>query len=97
MSSQTLQIHRIPFTKLRIFSGLRISSYADTAELKSPSEHRRLNMQAITSDQAEARFLEVVLPEQANHYGTLYGANTLQIMGARPPLSAPAGMPAARS
>ena len=54
-------------------------------------------MQAITSDQAEARFLEVVLPEQANHYGTLYGANTLQIMGARPPLSAPAGMPAARS
>ena len=38
-------------------------------------------MQAITSDQAEARFLEVVLPEQANHYGTLYGANALQIMG----------------
>lgn len=38
-------------------------------------------MQAITSNQAEARFLEVVLPEQANHYGTLYGANALQIMG----------------
>lgn len=38
-------------------------------------------MQAITSDQAEARFLEVVLPEQANHYGTLYGATALQIMG----------------
>lgn len=40
-----------------------------------------MNMQAITSDQAKARFLEVVLPEQANHYGTLYGANALQIMG----------------
>lgn len=38
-------------------------------------------MQAITSEQAEARFLEVVLPEQANHYGTLYGANALQMMG----------------
>lgn len=40
-----------------------------------------MNMQAIKTDQAEARFLEVVLPEQANHYGTLYGANALQIMG----------------
>jgi acyl-CoA hydrolase len=39
-----------------------------------------MNLQA-TPQSAEARFLEVVLPEQANHYGTLYGANALQIMG----------------
>lgn len=38
-------------------------------------------MPAITSDQAQARFLEVVLPEQASHCGTLSGANALQIMG----------------
>lgn len=38
-------------------------------------------MQAITSAQSEASFLEVVLPEHANHYGTLYGANALHIMG----------------
>ncbi|CAH1659639.1 Thioesterase superfamily protein [Hyphomicrobiales bacterium] len=38
-------------------------------------------MQAIGAQRSEARFLEVVLPEQANHYGTLYGANALHIMG----------------
>lgn len=38
-------------------------------------------MQPITSGQGQASFLEVVLPEQANHYGTLYGANALQMMG----------------
>ncbi len=30
---------------------------------------------------SEACFLELVLPELTNHYGTLYGANALQIMG----------------
>lgn len=38
-------------------------------------------MQSIATAQAKASFLEVVLPEQANHYGTLYGANALQMMG----------------
>lgn len=71
----------MPFAKLRIFSDLRSISYADNAEMKSPSEHRRVNMPAITSDQAEDRFLEVILSEQANHYGMLYGANALQTMG----------------
>lgn len=40
-----------------------------------------MNTQAITSGPGGTRFLEIVLPEQANHYGTLYGANALQIMG----------------
>lgn len=38
-------------------------------------------MQPIATAKAQASFLEVVLPEQANHYGTLYGANALQMMG----------------
>lgn len=38
-------------------------------------------MQPITSGQGRANFLEVILPEQANHYGTLYGPNALHMMG----------------
>ncbi len=38
-------------------------------------------MPAITSHQAEARFLDVVLPEQASHCGTLHGADALHLMG----------------
>ncbi|MHB2266071.1 acyl-CoA thioesterase [Aliihoeflea sp. PC F10.4] len=40
-----------------------------------------MDAQPITSRQGKANFLEVVLPEQANHYGTLYGANALHLMG----------------
>ncbi|WP_321339981.1 acyl-CoA thioesterase [Breoghania sp.] len=29
----------------------------------------------------ETQFFELVLPEQTNHYGTLYGANALHLMG----------------
>lgn len=31
--------------------------------------------------QGEVRFFELVLPEQTNHYGTLYGANALEMLG----------------
>lgn len=37
-------------------------------------------MQVDTAPRNEASFLELVLPEQANHYGTLYGANALHLM-----------------
>jgi acyl-CoA hydrolase len=30
---------------------------------------------------AETRFVEMVFPEQANHYGTLFGGNALSLMG----------------
>ncbi|MBS0224202.1 MAG: acyl-CoA thioesterase [Proteobacteria bacterium] len=30
---------------------------------------------------AETRFLEVVFPEQSNHYGTLFGGTALSLMG----------------
>ncbi|MHC5655793.1 acyl-CoA thioesterase [Stappia sp. ICDLI1TA098] len=80
MTLQNLQLHRRVFTKLFNFSRLSISSYADNAKLK-----RRgglwVTMPAIKSDRGETHFLEVVLPEQANHYGTLYGANALHMMG----------------
>lgn len=29
----------------------------------------------------ETRFIEMVFPEQANHYGTLFGGNALNLMG----------------
>ncbi|MGO4684991.1 acyl-CoA thioesterase [Hyphomicrobium sp. 2TAF46] len=31
-------------------------------------------------DQAETRFAEIVFPEQANHYGTLFGGTALNLM-----------------
>lgn len=40
-----------------------------------------MNSQPIIAQPGQASLLEVVLPEQANHYGTLYGANALQMMG----------------
>jgi acyl-CoA hydrolase len=40
-----------------------------------------LNIQPNADAQGRASLLEVVLPEQANHYGTLYGANALHMMG----------------
>lgn len=33
------------------------------------------------SQQPDCVFLEMVFPEQANHYGTLYGSKGLEIMG----------------
>ena len=38
-------------------------------------------MQPIIAEHGRVSLLEVVLPEQANHYGTLYGANALHMMG----------------
>ena len=38
-------------------------------------------MQPITTGQGQAISLEVVLPEQADRHGTLYGASALQMMG----------------
>lgn len=38
-------------------------------------------MHPIIEQPHTATCLEIVLPEHANHYGTLYGANALQMMG----------------
>jgi acyl-CoA hydrolase len=32
-------------------------------------------------DPDETRFVEMVFPEQANHYGTLFGGHALSLMG----------------
>jgi acyl-CoA hydrolase len=32
-------------------------------------------------EKPETRFVELILPDQANHYGTLFGGNALSIMG----------------
>lgn len=34
-----------------------------------------------TLDAGETRFVEMIFPEQANHYGTLFGGNALSLMG----------------
>jgi acyl-CoA hydrolase len=42
----------------------------------------RLSMQASLSNHAEAtRFLDIIFPEQSNHYGTLFGGTALSLMG----------------
>lgn len=33
------------------------------------------------SDDDETRFVEIIFPEQANHYGTLFGGHALSLMG----------------
>jgi acyl-CoA hydrolase len=33
------------------------------------------------ADTADVRFLEMIFPEQANHYGTLFGGHALSLMG----------------
>ena len=33
------------------------------------------------ADEARTRFVEIVFPEQANHYGTLFGGHALSLMG----------------
>jgi acyl-CoA hydrolase len=40
-------------------------------------------MQGVLSNQvpAKTRFLEMVFPEQSNHYGTLFGGTALSLMG----------------
>ncbi len=40
-------------------------------------------MQGVLSNHvpAETRFLEMVFPEQSNHYGTLFGGTALSLMG----------------
>jgi len=37
--------------------------------------------QAAMENLGETRFVEMVFPEQANHYGTLYGGNALALLG----------------
>jgi acyl-CoA hydrolase len=34
-----------------------------------------------SSDTNETRFIEMIFPEQANHYGTLFGGHALSLMG----------------
>lgn len=38
-------------------------------------------MRPATEAIEETRFVEMVFPEQANHYGTLYGGNALALLG----------------
>lgn len=38
-------------------------------------------LEQVTTPNEPTRFVEVVFPEQANHYGTLFGGNALSLMG----------------
>ncbi len=41
----------------------------------------QLTPTAIVPTGDQTRFLEMILPEQANHYGTLFGGHALNLMG----------------
>jgi len=34
-----------------------------------------------TADESDCVFIEMIFPERANHYGTLYGSNGLEMLG----------------
>lgn len=36
---------------------------------------------ALNNDPGDTRFVEMIFPEQANHYGTLFGGTALSLMG----------------
>jgi acyl-CoA hydrolase len=38
-------------------------------------------MQIVASTEEQTRFVEMIFPEQANHYGTLFGGHALSLMG----------------
>ena len=35
----------------------------------------------LNNDPGDTRFVEMIFPEQANHYGTLFGGTALSLMG----------------
>jgi acyl-CoA hydrolase len=53
--------------------------------MQGPDEPERSNadMQAVLANTAptETRFVEMIFPEQSNHYGTLFGGTALSLMG----------------
>ena len=38
-------------------------------------------MQMVAHNEEQTRFVEMIFPEQANHYGTLFGGHALSLMG----------------
>jgi acyl-CoA hydrolase len=72
--------------KLTQFQRYSASACADIANSEPSCKGERiLPMQATLQPAVEAseptRFVEMVFPEQANHYGTLFGGNALSLMG----------------
>jgi acyl-CoA hydrolase len=67
------------------FSGLYQSSgmkILRTSKFIARGEVTRMTPdQANSAAPGETRFAEMVFPEQANHYGTLFGGNALSMMG----------------
>lgn len=86
MSSQTLQISEFCFAKLYLFSPFRPSHFAYIAKLKAFTSGFTMaapfsQIDGVIKSAQETRFVEMVFPEQANHYGTLFGGNALSLMG----------------
>lgn len=86
---QTLQNLPQTFAKLRFFNHLSKATNADIAKFRDKRkafEAKPMQFSADTPSVAggaaqETRFVEVVFPELANHYGTLFGGNALNLMG----------------
>lgn len=80
-SSQSLQSYAIFFEKLHIFSSSPPAFRAHSVMASTCLGHCRLSESAIATEQNETRFLEVAVPEHADCYGMLDGANALYTMG----------------
>jgi acyl-CoA hydrolase len=45
------------------------------------ASRRSKKMQMVAHNEEQTRFVEMIFPEQANHYGTLFGGHALSLMG----------------
>jgi acyl-CoA hydrolase len=83
--SHTLQMPAYFFAELRFFSHFIAASLQI---LRSPGRiasrrSKKMQMAPTTAvpTEEQTRFVEMVFPEQANHYGTLFGGHALSLMG----------------
>ena len=79
MASQALQIRSSGFAIVRLFS--HSAHRAVVALVRSMSVRETQALSGSTENvHVSALFVEMVFPEQANHYGTLFGGTALSLM-----------------
>jgi acyl-CoA hydrolase len=72
-------------SQLQAFTRFAICEYCERrAARQARRETQARHMTGIASriaDTGDVRFFEMIFPEQANHYGTLFGGHALSLMG----------------
>jgi acyl-CoA hydrolase len=72
---------RSPFAIFRHFSGLLFYAPADIAGVNALGDQSMRPELPSEPNPPSTRFIEMIFPDQANHYGTLFGGNALSLMG----------------